>query len=156
MTRRGPHPPLEDGHRAAARSMLHGLNHITIAVRDLDRSLAFYVDLLGFEPRAKWQRGAYLTLGDLWLCLALDAAASCSDDYSHIAFSIDSRDIDRFRTLLNTHGVRIWKQNTSEGDSVYFVDPDGRRLEAHVGDVTSRLQSMSSDRYEGLKLRTQD
>jgi catechol 2,3-dioxygenase-like lactoylglutathione lyase family enzyme len=52
--------------------MLTGLNHLTLAVRDLPRSIAFYRDLLHFHLDAKWDTGAYLHLGDLWLCLTLD------------------------------------------------------------------------------------
>lgn len=50
--------------------MLTGLNHLTLAVSDLDRSFEFYRHLLGFTPHARWQGGAYLSLGALWLCLS--------------------------------------------------------------------------------------
>ena len=43
--------------------MLTGLNHLTLAVSDLDRSFEFYRHLLGFTPHARWQGGAYLSLG---------------------------------------------------------------------------------------------
>lgn len=49
--------------------MLTGLNHIILAVSDLTNSLNFYTETLGFTPKAKWDHGAYLALGDLWLCL---------------------------------------------------------------------------------------
>ncbi len=52
--------------------MLKGLNHITIAVSDLERSLDFYINALGFKGHVKWRQGAYLSLGDLWLCLSVD------------------------------------------------------------------------------------
>ena len=64
--------------------MLRGLNHITIAVGDLDTSFDFYTQLLGFKPHARWDAGAYLSLGDLWICLSCDTAVS-SQDYSHVA-----------------------------------------------------------------------
>lgn len=54
--------------------MLTGLNHLTLAVSDLDRSFEFYRHLLGFTPHARWQGGAYLSLGALWLCLSRDEA----------------------------------------------------------------------------------
>lgn len=49
--------------------MLTGLNHLTLAVRDLQRSLAFYRDVLQLDVEATWDNGAYLSLPGLWLCL---------------------------------------------------------------------------------------
>lgn len=31
------------------------------------------------------------------------------------------------------------EENLSEGDSLYFLDPDGHKLELHVGSLQSRL-----------------
>ena len=129
--------------------MLLGLNHITFAVQDIERSLAFYRDVLGCELHARWDRGAYLTIGDCWLCLSLDPSSSPSKGYSHVAFSIDAKSFSSFQRTLTEQGVEIWKQNASEGDSAYFVDPDGHRLEAHVGDLESRLKTIRAEPYEG-------
>lgn len=64
-----------------------GLNHITLAVSDVPRSLAFYRDVLGFRPRAVWDMGAYLEIGTLWLCLSKDKDVRLAPhpDYTHIA-----------------------------------------------------------------------
>ncbi|MDJ0711797.1 MAG: VOC family protein [Woeseiaceae bacterium] len=129
--------------------MLLGLNHITFGVQSIERSLAFYRDVLGCELHARWERGAYLTVGDCWLCLSLDSCSSPSSGYGHIAFSVDAQSFSSFRRTLAEHGVEIWKHNESEGDSVYFLDPDGHRLEAHVGDLKSRLQAIRANPYEG-------
>ena len=32
-----------------------------------------------------------------------------------------------------------WRQNRSEGDSLYVLDPDAHKLELHVGTLASRL-----------------
>ena len=52
--------------------MIAGLNHITLAIRNLDESLRFYQDVLGLQAMARWPKGAYLTAGDLWLVLIED------------------------------------------------------------------------------------
>ena len=72
--------------------MITGFNHLTVAVSDLDRSFEFYVDVLGFKPEGRWDRGAYLSARNLWLCLSLEPT-SPSNDYTRYAFSIDE---DRF------------------------------------------------------------
>ena len=40
-----------------------GLNHLTMAVSDLDRSVAFYTELLGFSLRMRAPSSAYLEAG---------------------------------------------------------------------------------------------
>jgi catechol 2,3-dioxygenase-like lactoylglutathione lyase family enzyme len=121
--------------------MLTGLNHLTLAVLDLDRSVDFYRSLLGCRVRATWRSGAYLSLGDLWLCLSLDSSrdARPAPDYTHYAFSIVGDEFDIFVERLRDHGAVEWKKNRSEGKSFYFLDPDGHKLEVHVGDLDSRL-----------------
>lgn len=130
--------------------MLNGLNHITIAVSDISKSFNFYVNLLGFIPKAKWASGAYLSSGNLWLCLSADAVAS-HEDYTHYAFSIRSEDFDAFATHLKSAGVTEWKTNKSEGKSIYFLDPDGYKLEIHDGDLDSRLKDCMKHPYEKME-----
>jgi glutathione S-transferase len=50
--------------------MLTGLNHLTLAVRNLERSLVFYQQLLGFDLVACWDAGAYSSMGNVWPCLS--------------------------------------------------------------------------------------
>jgi catechol 2,3-dioxygenase-like lactoylglutathione lyase family enzyme len=52
-------------------------------------------------------------------------------DYTHYAFSIDENDFAAFVARLTQAGVTSWKENKSEGESFYFLDPDGHKLEAH-------------------------
>ena len=130
--------------------MLKGLNHITLAVSDLQVSLDFYQSLLGFTGHVKWDKGAYLTLGELWLCLALGNVDDKSD-YSHIAFSIEQESFEGLSRQLNAAGVKQWKINHSEGSSLYILDPDGHRLELHVGDLASRLENLKTKPYQGMQ-----
>jgi catechol 2,3-dioxygenase-like lactoylglutathione lyase family enzyme len=118
-----------------------GLNHLTFAVNDLTRSVAFYRDLLGCKLRAIWETGAYLEAGSLWLCLSLDQDAERAPrpDYTHIAFSVAPDAFDILAARVRAAAV-IWKENRSEGASLYFLDPDGHRLELHVGDLETRLR----------------
>lgn len=107
--------------------MLSGLNHLTLAVADLPLSVDFYVRVLGLRLRAQWDQGAYLALGDLWLCLSSDKQRSQarSADYTHYAFTLAQQDFAHFVEHARSCGVREWKSNRSGGDSFYFLDPDG-------------------------------
>lgn len=132
--------------------MLAGLNHLTLAVSDLERSFGFYTGLLGLRPAARWDAGAYLTLGELWLCLSVDARrAGRQPDYTHVAFSVAADDFAALRARLLAAGVAEWRSNRSEGDSFYFLDPDGHQLEAHVGNLASRLAACRAAPYAGMR-----
>ncbi|WP_441289801.1 fosfomycin resistance glutathione transferase [Sorangium sp. KYC3313] len=128
-----------------------GVNHVTLAVRDLDRAVQFYVQVLGGTRRAQWARGAYLELGALWLCLELDARAGRQADDSHLAFSVDAEGLASLGEAIRLSGARIWKENRSEGASLYFEDPDGHKLEIHVGDLRTRLASCREKPCEGME-----
>ncbi|MCU0120415.1 fosfomycin resistance glutathione transferase [Pseudomonas sp. B2M1-30] len=133
--------------------MLTGLNHLTLAVTDLDRSLAFYRELLGLRVEATWDAGAYLSLPGLWLCLSLDPQRreEPAADYTHYAFSLSASDFPVFVQTLKTANVGEWRENRSEGASFYFLDPDGHKLEAHVGDLASRLAACRHKPYAGMR-----
>lgn len=130
--------------------MITGLNHITLAVSDLEKSLTFYSELLNFKPLVKWRKGAYLSLGDLWLCLSLGSPDQ-KLDYTHLAFSLDNSDFPRFAEKLEQMQVSQWQKNTSEGDSLYFLDPDGHKLEVHLGGLKQRLDSLKQQPYQDLE-----
>lgn len=129
--------------------MLNGLNHITIAVSDLNRSFDFYTNILGMTPHVRWEGGAYLTLGNTWFCLSCDHVIP-SQDYSHIALDIATENIAAFANKLRTENIIEWKQNRSEGESIYFLDPDGHKLEVHSGSLQSRLDFLLVSPYNEL------
>ncbi|WP_221931601.1 VOC family protein [Palleronia caenipelagi] len=128
-----------------------GVNHVTLAVLDLDRSVIFYTDLLGARLRARWPDGAYLTLGDLWLCLELTVHMSPREDDSHLALSAAPGSFDPLARRIRSE-TRIWKENRSEGASVYFLDPDGHRLELHNGTLASRLAHYRCHPVDGMEI----
>ena len=133
-----------------------GLNHITLAVADVQRSLAFYRDLLGCAVRAVWADGAYLEAGQLWLCLSRDNLVRTSPhpDYTHIALSVAESEFVGMRDRLAAN-CEIWKNNRSEGASVYFLDPDGHKLEIHVGDIETRLVHYRNNPSSGVRVYDQ-
>jgi len=110
----------------------------------------FYCGLLGFKGEIKWDSGAYLSIGSLWLCLSLDEPCE-KEDYTHIAFSIDNEKFDEYVGELRNKGIIEWKENRSQGRSMYILDPDGHKLEIHTGSLKERLQSLKQHPYNGLE-----
>ena len=124
--------------------MLKGFNHLTLSVSDIQTSIDFYQTTLGMELKLEWDKGAYLECGDLWLCLSLwdnlPYMKPKDGDYTHYAFSIEEKDFAFFVLALEKAKVLFWQENESEGKSCYFLDPDGHKLEAHVGGLAQRLE----------------
>ncbi|MEH6501218.1 MAG: fosfomycin resistance glutathione transferase [Pseudoalteromonas distincta] len=129
--------------------MITGINHITFSAADLNASILFYRDLLGMKLHVVWDSGAYLTAGDTWLCLSLGAPEPARD-YTHVAFNVSDSQLSALRVRLQQAGIEEWKRNTSEGDSVYILDPNGHRLELHCGTLETRLAKLRSTPYAGL------
>ncbi|MCW8092906.1 fosfomycin resistance glutathione transferase [Alteromonas sp. ASW11-130] len=129
--------------------MITGLNHITIAVSDVKRSVEFYTAVLGFNGHAMWEQGAYLSCDNVWLCLSRDLPEPARD-YTHIAWSVSQVDFLKLSQKIISSRATLWKVNKSEGESLYFLDPDGHKLEIHVGDLKQRLASLKDKPYTGL------
>lgn len=130
---------------------VRGLNHVTLAVADVDRAVAFYRDLLGFRLRALWPEGAYLDAGPLWLCLSHDPAAAgqTRGDYTHFAFDVAAEAFDELASRA-AQTAPLWRENRSEGKSLYVLDPDGHKIELHVGSLESRLAAYRRDLGKGV------
>lgn len=129
-----------------------GVNHVTLAVSDLSRSVSFYTDVLGGRLRADWSGGAYLDLGGLWLCLTLSGKPiEPRDDYTHLALSCTTEGFAPLAARIR-QAARLWQDNTSEGASLYFLDPDGHKLELHRGDLASRLDHYRTHPEKNVRL----
>ncbi len=128
--------------------MITGINHITLAVKNVRESFDFYVNVLNFKPIARWPEGAYLTIGNIWVALLYEENMNDRprSDYTHLALSCRQSDFPTLRENILKAGAMEWQENATEGDSLYFCDPNGHKLELHVGDLDSRLKEMKTKR----------
>lgn len=77
--------------------------------------------------------------------------ATQEGDYTHYAFSIAPEDFESFSYKLKQAGATVLKDNKSEGQSFYFLDPDGHKLGLYVGDLVSRLVQCREKPYSGMR-----
>ncbi len=127
--------------------MITYLNHITLAVKDIAKSFVFYREVVGLRPLVLWDKGAYFLVGDqgFWFCLNVDAKREANSCYTHYAFGVSSENFERAVKNIYDSGAIIFKENSSPGDSLYFLDPDGHKLEIHVGDWRTRIAAKKAD-----------
>lgn len=133
--------------------MVSGINHITLSVKDIDESFVFYYKTLGFCPVAKWPEGAYLLAGDIWIALVVDRDTRQNPlpEYTHIAFTVTADDFQAFSRQIEASGAKIWQKNSSEGESLYFVDPNGHKFEIHASNIETRIKTAKENPWSGLE-----
>jgi catechol 2,3-dioxygenase-like lactoylglutathione lyase family enzyme len=115
-----------------------GVLHFTIPVKDLDRSEAFYTDILGLEKIRRNNHMVFMRTGDHYLVLTyserpIDPNVGDAHDIHH-AFRVSGSAYDEAKAFLASKGVRIFKEEqrthgTFQGRSAYFHDPDRNVIE---------------------------
>ncbi|CAL9445577.1 VOC family protein [Streptomyces sp. enrichment culture] len=121
--------------------------HIGLNVTDLDRSLAFYRDVLGFallgEGKEEGRRHAFLGQdGRLLLTLWQQAGEPFDTGRAglhHLAFEAESIDrVREYERALKSYGVDfaydgvVAHREGAASGGIFFHDPDGTRLEISV------------------------
>ncbi len=133
--------------------MIKGINHITLSIKDVQESFNFYVQVLGFRPVARWTTGAYLLAGDTWIAIVLDehVRERALPEYTHVAFTVSDEDWQSLSQRIRQSGAEIWQDNWSEGASLYFLDPNGHKLEIHVSDLETRIRTTKEDPWDDIE-----
>jgi len=63
---------------------------------------------------------------------------------------LENADFLQLSRKVISSGAKQWKENKSEGEFLYFLDPDEHKLELHVGNLELRLASLKDKPYKGL------
>lgn len=122
----------------AASFTIDGFDHVAIAVRDVERSVAWYTDVLGLERRFEEDWGSYPAV----VC----AGGSCvaifpvegegkpppgNDTIAmrHFAFRVDRANFERAQALFRERGIDFRPADHGVSHSVYISDPDGHSIE---------------------------
>ena len=122
------------------------IGHVVLKVTDLERSVTFYTEVLGFRvsdvyPDTMMPGGmVFLRLNADHHGVALIGGASGSSDSAemdHMAFEVATLDeVVRARNHLHAHGVTIDFEGRRRAGcqvAIEFRDPDGHRLEIYWG-----------------------
>ena len=130
---------------------LERIDHVALAVRNVERSANWYVDVLGFERRYEemWD-GIPTFIGKGNTAIALfplpdDDSKSPARDSGirmlHLAFRADMKNFLCAQQDLQRRGIKFEFQDHEISHSIYFHDPDGHHLEITTYDLEGRAPS---------------
>lgn len=136
-------------------SRVVGIDHISIRVKDYEKSKQFYgrlFDFLGFEISDEYPETIGWTNGKTryWIAPAEGRKTHRIGDvgFHHYAFELRSRkDVDALQGFLEGQGVRIVDPAAEYYEdyyAVFFLDPDGLKLEGmKYGELTAKRKRKS-------------
>lgn len=120
--------------------MLQKVEHVGIQVRDLDRSIKFYTEVLGLTLRKRVRLNetielAFLPLGESeieLICRSTEYTFAREGIVNHLTFRVD--DVASTLDHLRKHGVELIHQQPLALDALgsriaFFWGPDGEKLE---------------------------
>lgn len=122
---------------------LRKIGHVVLNVKDLERSLRFYTEVLGLQPSDRYPESmvpggmVFLRCNTDHHGVALVGGASSTErtTLNHFAFEVATlEEVFRTRAWLRKHGVPIHFEGRRRAGcqiAVEFQDPDGNNLEVY-------------------------
>jgi len=124
---------------------LDGIDHVALAVRDIERSANWYIEVLGFERlhEGMWN-GVPTFIGKGNTGIALFPMSSHAGPASsvrsgirmlHLAFRANRDGFRAAQEELKRRGIKFEFQVQEISHSIYFRDPDGHHLEITTSEL---------------------
>lgn len=135
-----------------------GVHHLAMICSDVERTIAFYQDMLGFPLAEVIENRDYpgsthffLDIGNGNLLaffdfpgLDLGDAVEAHGAVQHVAISVDQSHVDAVRARLDAAGVDYLGPDRGLTDSIYVKDPDGIQIEL-LAQPLRRMEGMDLD-----------
>jgi catechol 2,3-dioxygenase-like lactoylglutathione lyase family enzyme len=118
---------------------LEGIDHVALGVRDIERSVKWYTEVLAFERLHEGMWGGVPTFigkGNTGIALfpASPTAQLTSPSHRelrmlHLAFRANKENFLAAQRELEKRGIKFEFSDHQISHSIYFRDPDGHQLE---------------------------
>ncbi|EEO3670875.1 FosX/FosE/FosI family fosfomycin resistance thiol transferase [Listeria monocytogenes] len=129
--------------------MISGLSHITLIVKDLNKTTAFLQNIFNAEEiyssgdkTFSLSKEKFFLIAGLWICI-MEGDSLQERTYNHIAFQIQSEEVDEYTERIKALCVEMKPERPrvqGEGRSIYFYDFDNHLFELHAGTLEERLK----------------
>lgn len=118
-----------------------GLDHVAVNVKDLERSLKFYTEVLGLKVSEREHQKPGI---EYFLDCGTSLVGLIQGDFrgpvhpfqhegigaNHFSFRVETKDFDAAVAELKKAGVEVtFSKKRDKSWSCYFLDPDGNKLE---------------------------
>lgn len=129
--------------------MINGLNHLTIHVTNLERSMDFYKNILGLVPMMKWDHGAYLGFptglngsgSSTMICLVANDNERLDPSGMEIAFATTESGLYEISKRYGKSSV-VDHCNPLSSEALRVTDPDGNNIALYCGDCNQQLHNL--------------
>ncbi|MBC1379665.1 fosfomycin resistance hydrolase FosX [Listeria innocua] len=129
--------------------MISGLSHITLIVKDLNKTTIFLEEIFDAEEiyssgdkTFSLSKEKFFLIAGLWICI-MEGESLQERTYNHIACQIQAEEMDEYIERIKSLGLEIKPERArvkGEGRSVYFYDYDNHLFELHSGTLEERLK----------------
>ncbi|MGA8246872.1 MAG: VOC family protein [Nocardioides sp.] len=131
------------------RSTVRGVHHLALVCQDVEETIRFYQDFLGFPLVELVENRDYagsshffFDIGNRNLLGFFDFPGLGNPPYEetigavqHLALSIDREQFDAAKAMLDEAGVEYLGPDRGADDSIYLRDPNGVGLELYREDL---------------------
>ena len=114
---------------AAPVGAVKSMNHISIFVPSVQKSMEFYQRVFGLPLLTKQDPGMNLSTGAGFLGIYPAQAGATTGSINHICFGMEHFDADAMVKKLADRGVKASIRLRGDTKELYFTDPDGIRVQ---------------------------
>ena len=114
--------------------VIESVNHISLTVSDLEKSVEFYREMFDFETVEKYstENQRFMRMGEILISLnQMNNFKSSESSKPIVSFYVDEEDFEDAVDELNEIGIDIvyGPENIRNGKTIVFVDPDNNKIE---------------------------
>ncbi|OFW40914.1 MAG: hypothetical protein A3J29_22705 [Acidobacteria bacterium RIFCSPLOWO2_12_FULL_67_14b] len=105
------------------------MNHVSIFVPNVPKSVAFYQGLFGMPLLTRQDPGMNLSTGQGFLGIYPTQGGATAGSINHVCFGLDNFDGDAVLKQLTDRGIKGNIRLRGDTKELYFTDPDGIRVQ---------------------------